>query len=185
MIGSTVTEATLLFKLSLGSVNTFAIHNPEMVYIKISPCRKLSVWDFRLLWFSSKWNYRMEWAGGSMGASLAENLTQNIYVVSSPWPLARGGRANLGKEKPREGRLRSAMQRRFWLLFVFCPVHVWGWSCPCSPPMRCFACSKHVFPAFIFPRICPSPFCISTCATWGALGDTRAITPVTVWDVWL
>ena len=49
MIGSTVTGATLVFKLSLELVNTFAIHIPEIVYIVISPCRKLLVWEFRLL----------------------------------------------------------------------------------------------------------------------------------------
>lgn len=49
MIGSAVTEATLVFKLSLESVNIFAIHSLEIVYTKISPCRKPLVWDFRLL----------------------------------------------------------------------------------------------------------------------------------------
>lgn len=49
MIRSKVAEATSAFTLSLELANTFAIHSPEIIYIQISPCRKLLFWDFILL----------------------------------------------------------------------------------------------------------------------------------------
>lgn len=49
MIGSAVTEATLVFKLSLESVNIFAIHSLEIVYITLQEncwCGILDYSDF-------------------------------------------------------------------------------------------------------------------------------------------